>query len=88
MSIEIKGVVKEETAYDKYIQFTYNGEIYSALLHWDKWDGFDITFTEAGKTRAWIDAPDWAITWDENNEDSLAYTLELLSDGILEESYL
>lgn len=84
MSIEIKSVNKEETAYDKYVQFTYEGEIYSVLLHWDKYDGFDLTFTEVGKARNWIDAPDWAITWDESNEDSLEYTLECLSDERLE----
>lgn len=88
MSIEINNITKEETAYDKYIQFTYEGDVYSVLLHWDKWDGFDITFTEVGNSRNWIDAPDWAITWDENNEDSLGYTLECLSDEALEASYL
>ena len=88
MSIEIKGITKEETAYDKYVQFTYEGESYSVLLHWDKWDGFDLTFTELDSTRNWIDAPDWAITWDENNEESLGYTLECLTDEALEASYL
>jgi hypothetical protein len=88
MSIKIESVTKEETAYDKYVRFTYEGESYSVLLHWDKWDGFDITFTELDKTRNWIDAPDWAVTWDESNEDSLGYTLELLSDYVLEASYL
>jgi len=84
MSIEIKGMTKEETAYDKYVQFTYQGEDYSVLLHWDKWDGFDITFTDTVNTRHWIDAPDWAITWDEINDDSLSYTLDQLSDEVLE----
>ena len=86
--MEIKSVTKEETSYDKWIRFEYQGQEYSVLLHWDKWDGFDLTFTELDFTRKWIDAPDWAITWDENNEDSLGYTLEQLSDESLEESYL
>jgi hypothetical protein len=86
--IEIKSITKEETSYDKYVQFTYEGESYSVLLHWDKWDGFDLTFTELDRTRNWIDAPDWAITWDENNEESLGYTLDQLTDEAIEESYL
>jgi hypothetical protein len=88
MSIKIESITKEETAYDKYVQFTYEGESYSVLLHWDKWDGFDLTFTELDRTRNWIDAPDWAITWDENNEESLGYTLDQLTDEAIEESYL
>lgn len=88
MNIKIESITKEETAYDKYVQFTYEGESYSVLLHWDKWDGFDLTFTDTTNTRNWIEAPDWAITWDESNEDSLGYRLELLSDEVLEASYL
>lgn len=82
--VKIAEVVKEETAYDKWIRFEYEGQEYSVLLHWDKWDGFDLTFTELDFTRKWIDAPDWAITWDEEHEESLGYTLELLSDETLE----
>jgi hypothetical protein len=88
MKIEMTNATKEETAYDKWVAFKYEGQEYSVLLHWDKWDGFDLTFTEVGNTRQWIDAPDWAITWDEDNEDSLGYTLEELSDNLIEESYL
>jgi hypothetical protein len=88
MKIEIASATKEETAYDKWVVFKYEGQEYSVLLHWDKWDGFDLTFTEVGNHRQWIDAPDWAITWDEDNEDSLGYTLEELSDNLIEESYL
>lgn len=86
--IEIKGITKEETAYDKYVQFTYEGQTYSVLLHWDKWDGFDLTFTDTANTRNWIEDPEWAINWEDNNEQSLAYSLEELSDKALEESYL
>ena len=81
MSITINGVTKEETAYDKYVQFTYEGESYSATLHWDKWDGYDLTFKD-------IDDPEWAINWEDNNDESLAYTLDGLSDEVLEASYL
>jgi hypothetical protein len=88
MSIEIKGVTKDETAYDKYVQFTYAGESYSILLHWDKYDGYDLTFTKVDETYTTIDDPEWAINWEENNDESLAYTLDGLTDEVLEASYL
>ena len=86
--MKVNSVTKEETSYDKWIVFEYEGEEYSVLLHWERGDGFDVTFTEVGETHNWIDAPDWAIIWDENNEDSLGYTLDKLTDEAIEESYL
>jgi hypothetical protein len=89
MSIEIKSVTKDETAYDKYVQFTYEGESYSVLLHWDKYEGYEITFTELNKVYQWIDDPEWAINWEDNNDnESLAYVLDNLTDEALEASYL
>jgi hypothetical protein len=89
MSIKIDGIVKEETAYDKEITLTYDGEIYAVRLHWDKWDGYDLTFTEIDKTHNWIDTPEWAINWEDNNDgESLAYVLDGLTDEVLEASYL
>ena len=79
MTIEIKGVTKEEVAFDKEITFTYEGESYSVTLHWDKWDGYDLTFTD-------IDEPDWATNWEDNNEQSLGLTLDSLTDEVLEAS--
>jgi hypothetical protein len=82
MSIKIDGIVKEETAYDKEITLTYDGESYAVRLHWDKWDGYEITFTE-------VDDPEWAINWEDNNDgESLAYVLDGLTDEVLEASYL
>lgn len=83
MSITINGVTKEETAYDKRITFTREGKEYSVLLHWDAYDGFDLNFLDG---RRITEAPDWAIEWDE--EESLEYHLECLSDEVIEESYL
>jgi hypothetical protein len=77
MSIKINGIVKEDTAYDKEITFTYEGEDYSVTLHWDKWDGYDLSFTD-------IDEPEWAINWEDSNEESLAFTLDGLTDEVLE----
>jgi hypothetical protein len=77
MSIEIKGVVKEETAYDKEITLTYKGEEYAVCLHWDKWDGYDLTFTEVAE-------PEWATSWEWNDGETLAYILDGLTDEVLE----
>ena len=77
MSIKIDGIVKEDTSYDKEITFTYEGESYTVRLHWDKWDGYDLSFTE-------IDEPEWATNWEDSNEESLAYTLDNLTDEVLE----
>ena len=81
MSIEIKGITKEDTAYDKEIAFTYEGQEYAVTLHWDKWDGYDLTFTD-------IDEPEWAINWEWNDGETLAYVLDGLTDKVLEASYL
>jgi hypothetical protein len=81
MSIEIKGVSKEETAYDKEVTIFYQGQEYAVLLHWDSWSGFDVTFTNAKE-------PEWAINWEDNNEESLAFMLDSLTDEVLEASYL
>ena len=78
MSITINGIVKEDTAYDKEITLTYEGQEYSVRLHWDKWDGYDITFTE-------VDDPEWATNWDNNNDTVLAFVLDELTDEKLEE---
>lgn len=91
MSIAIQGVTKDETAYDKYIQFTYKGESYSVLLHWDKWDGYELTFTDTANTRNWIESPEWAAMWEDNQQyggESLEYTLDGLTDETLEALYL
>ena len=85
MSITIQGVTKEDTAYDKYVQFTYEGENYSVLLHWDKYDGYELTFTEVGKIYTWIEDPEWATNWDDNNDTVLTFVLDDLTDETLEE---
>jgi hypothetical protein len=81
MSITIKGVTKQDTAYDKRITFQREGVEYSALLHWDSYDGYYLSFDG-------ID-PDWASEWDEGKEgDSLESILDQLTDKVIEESYL
>ena len=79
MSFTIQDVTKRDTAYDKEITFIYKRKTYSVLLHWDTYDGYDITFND-------IDDPKWAINWEDNNDgESLAYVLDGLTDEKLEE---
>jgi hypothetical protein len=77
----IEGVEKEETAYTKKMTITYEGQQYDVLLYWNSLDGYDLDFVGS-------DEPQWAIEWEDNNEESLAYTLDNLTDEVLEESYL
>jgi hypothetical protein len=87
MSIDIDGVTKEETSYEKRVSFTYEEQEYEVLLHWSLYDGFDLKFL--GEGRSFIPAPKWAIEWEEeDNEGSLAYVLDELTDKVIEESYL
>ena len=79
--IEINAVTKEETAYAKKMTVTYEGQEYEVLLYWNNWDGYEIDFIGT-------DEPDWAINWEEGNDESLASTLDGLTDEVIEESYL
>ena len=79
MNIEIISQEREETAYDKRITFTYGGEEYRVLLHWDAYEGFDLNFLEEDG-RTFTATPEWAVDWDENEIDSLQYRLDELSD--------
>lgn len=85
MSIEIEGVAKEETGYEKRVSFTYQEQEYDVLLHWDFYDGFDLKFL--GEGRSFVPTPEWAIEW-EGDGESLAYTLDSLTDKVIEDSYL
>ena len=79
--MEIEAISKSETAYSKEIIFSYEGERYKVDLYWNNQDGYDIDFVGS-------DEPEWASNWEDNNEESLAYTLDTLTDQIVEESYL
>lgn len=83
MNIEIKESSTHDTAYDKFIKFTYEGQEYSVVLHWDKWEGYDLNFTELGNTGKWIDQPEWADEiWEDSESKSLACILdELTNEG-------
>jgi len=79
--MEIKGVSKQETSYAKEMTITYDGQQYEVLLRWNNWDGYELDFINS-------DEPEWAIEWEDNNEESLAYTLDSLTDEVIEASYL
>lgn len=87
MTIEINGVTKDETAYDKWIQFTYEGVEYRVQLHWDKYEGFEMNFTDTTRSANWIETPDWVMVWAGENEDRLEYVLDSLTDQVIEKSY-
>ena len=75
----IQGVTKEETAYAKNMTIIYEGEEYEVLLYWNNWDGYELSFIGS-------DDPQWAIDWEDNNDESLALTLDGLTDEVLEEA--
>jgi hypothetical protein len=77
----IEGVSKQETSYAKEMTITYDGQQYEVLLRWNNWDGYELDFINS-------DEPEWAIEWEDNNEESLAYTLDGLTDEVLEASDL
>jgi hypothetical protein len=80
MNIEIITKEKEDTAWDKRISFTYAGETYNVLLHWDSYDGYDLNFLEG---RNFIPHPEWANDWEDSQQygaESLEYTLDSLTE--------
>ena len=86
--IEVKGITKEDTAWDKYITFEREGVEYSVLLHWDSYDGYDLNFIDGKK---FIPQPEWANEWQDfqqHGEESLEYTLDYLTEDVLQESYI
>lgn len=87
MSITIKGITKEDTAYDKRITFEREGVEYFVLLHWDSYDGFNLDFLKANQ-RTITRYPDWAIEWNEDDHDgeTLESVLDQLTDEVMEES--
>ena len=81
MNIEINGFTTQETAYNKFIRFTYEGQEYSVFLHWDTYEGYDLNFTELENTGKWIDQPKWADEiWEDSESKSLALILDELTD--------
>lgn len=68
--IKVDGVRQEITGWKRYISFTYDGNQYEAILHWDS-DGYELFFTsENGVAYQGLwNMPDWAENWDETKHD-------------------
>jgi hypothetical protein len=86
--LKISSASKEERSYEKQITFTKGEETYYAILYWESGEGFDLTFINADGKK--IDSPQWAIDWEEEEQDlmyeeSLAFTLDQLTDKEIEE---
>jgi hypothetical protein len=81
--ITIKGITKEDTGWTKEITLEREGETYLATLYWSNSDGYDLVF----KTNP---VPKWVEEWEINyqaGEDSLEYTLDSLTEEVIEASY-
>jgi hypothetical protein len=88
MSIIIKGITKEDTAWDKNITFEREGVEYRVLLHWDSYDGYDLNFLDNEHSFArFIPNPEWVNEWQDSQQygaESLEYTLDCLTEEALE----
>ena len=75
MSIKIKTMSKEVTAWTKEIKFEREGKTYIATLFWDIQAGYDLVFKNPSLFK-----PDWAL-----KDYDWAGTLEGLLDELTEE---
>ena len=75
--IKVTDASIEVTATSKEISFTYEGKEYQVILNWNTYNGYDMYFKD--------DTPDWAEDWDNENDEILAFLLDDLSQGIIEE---
>ena len=67
---------EETTAFDKHIQFEFEGTVYYADLHWDSYDGYDMNFVD--KDGKHVDTPEWFWNWDET--EPVEYILDCLTE--------
>jgi hypothetical protein len=86
LELKISGVSKVEKSYEKQITFTRGEETYYAALYWESNDGFELVFVNSRGEG--VDTPEWAINWEEEEIESLEFTLDDLTDAELEASYL
>lgn len=78
--LEVGALLKTETAYDKDMNITVDGQEVRVILHWDSHDGYEITWLDL--EGRFISAPAWADKIEEDalesGGNSLAYTLDCL----------
>jgi hypothetical protein len=73
--LEVKAWVKE-------INLIHDGINYSVDLYWDEIDGYMTAWSEGDKR---IPTPSWATKLDGEDENSLEFQLDELSDIFMEE---
>ena len=79
--IEILNAEQENTGWQRYIYFKYNGKEYGTVLFWNEHEGYELMFqTEDEKTFTHFEMPEWAKDWDEDNHDGM--TLEHYLDDL------
>jgi hypothetical protein len=76
--LEVGALLKTETAYDKDMNITFDGQEIRVILHWDYHDGFDIQWLDL--EGRWIQAPAWADAIDEAGDMSIGYFLDSLTE--------
>lgn len=74
--IQVGSLLKTETAYDKDMNLTYDGQEIRVILHWDDHDGFDIQWLDS--QNRWTTQPAWADKIEESDEMSIGYFLDSL----------
>jgi hypothetical protein len=77
VQIEVGALLKTQTAYDKDMNITFDGQEVRVILHWDYHDGFDVQWLDL--EGRWINAPAWADRIDEEGEMSVGYFLDSLT---------
>lgn len=75
-SIKVGSVLKTETAYDKDMNITYDGQEVRVIVHWDDHDGFEYTWMDM--ERRFINTPAWAQKIEDDGEMSIGYFLDSL----------
>ena len=74
--LEVGALLKTETAYDKDMNLTFDGEEIRVILHWDDHDGFEIQWLDL--EGRWISAPWWADKIEEEGKMSVGFFLDSL----------
>jgi hypothetical protein len=73
--LEVGALLKTETAYDKDMNITVDGQEVRVILHWDSHDGYEMTWLDLESR--FINAPAWADKIEEEN-NNLGYVLDCL----------
>lgn len=74
--IQVGALLKTETAYDKDMNITVDGQEIRVILHWDDHDGFDIQWLDLDNR--WIQQPAWADKIEEEDVWSIGTFLDSL----------